>query len=375
MSYNHNTMGRKRKHNKNYPMHLHLKGGWFYFVARLNGKYKWFPLKTQDEGVALQRWANVESAIRQEFQFDASQLEKESTMRIPFSLLVKRFLNPEEDSSKEENKPPRAASTQRNYERMSKSLIERFKDIRVDKIKRQDIIRYHDSLRKTPYEANRRIALLRLILKKAFDWGYLNVNPAAEIEKYKEKKHKLKLTEDMLFNKIYPVAKPMLRRAIMFAFHLVQHENEVKKLQMKDINFAKKTISFTRQKTREEIVINYSENVTLLSYLEHLKSTRRELSPYLICHKSRKGWVHYSHFRSMWTKALERAGYHPGEFKFKEIRHLSNTLMKDANISVDKRKAMTGHKTIQANEAYTHPTGTDTIEAGRALSVYRPEKF
>jgi hypothetical protein len=63
------------------------------------------------------------------------------------------------------------------------------------------------------------------------------------------------------------------------------------------------------------------------------------------------------------------------QFKFKEIRHLSNTLMKDADITVDKRKAMTGHKTNQANEIYTHPSGSDTIDASRALSSFRPDKF
>ena len=83
----------------------------------------------------------------------------------------------------------------------------------------------------------------------------------------------------------------------------------------------------------------------------------------------------YNHFRSMWLKALEEAGYESGTFKFKEIRHLANTLMKDANISVDKRRAMTGHKTIQANEVYTHVSGTDTIEAGQALSNYKPDSF
>ena len=62
-------MGRKRKHNKNYPQHLQKKKGWFYYVISMpspgnpkSKKIKWFPLETQDEATALKRWAEVESA-------------------------------------------------------------------------------------------------------------------------------------------------------------------------------------------------------------------------------------------------------------------------------------------------------------------------
>jgi len=46
----------------------------------------------------------------------------------------------------------------------------------------------------------------------------------------------------------------MLKRAIMFAFHLVQHENEVKKLQWKNFDFKRKTIRFVRDMTEADIV-------------------------------------------------------------------------------------------------------------------------
>jgi hypothetical protein len=59
----------------------------------------------------------------------------------------------------------------------------------------------------------------------------------------------------------------------------------------------------------------------------------------------------------------------------KKIRHLANTKLKDSGITADKRKAMTGHKTVQANEVYTHPTGSDTIDSSRALGRFCPEKF
>ncbi len=369
-------MGRHRKKNKNFPQHLQIKAGWYYYVIRLKGKYKWFPLKTQDLGDALKRWSEIETSLKQDLEFDLLKLERDSKVRISFSALVKRFF---EDvysvDINRKNKEQKLHSTVRNYKRMALQLIDHFKEIPVHKVSRQDIIRYHDSLRETPYEANRRIVLLHIIFQKALDWGYLSVNPASRIKKFKERKHILKLTEEILFKDIYPVAQPMLKRAIMLAFHLCQHENEVKRLQWKDFDFSKQTVKFIRKKTGEEICINYSSNPALISFLEYLRTSRRELSTHIICRSSKKGWITYQHFRSMWYKALEKAKYEKGAFKFKEIRHLANTLLKDADIPADKRKAMTGHKTIQANEVYTHPSGTDTIDSSRALSTYRPDTF
>jgi integrase len=214
-----------------------------------------------------------------------------------------------------------------------------------------------------------------VLFQKALDWGYLTVNQADSIKKFKEKKHKLRLTASILFKEIYPKATPSLKKAIMLAFHLVQHENEIKNLQWKHFDLEKHVVTFTRRKTDEDIVINYSQNAVLVAFLKLLKASRRDLSPYLISRHSKRGWVPYDHFRSMWLAALDKAGYKSGEFMFKEMRHLANTLMKDANITADKRMAMTGHKTILANEVYTHASGTDTIEAGKALSRYKPDEY
>lgn len=370
MMYN-PVVGRKRKHNKNYPQHLREKKGWFYYVVQVKGKTKWFPLQTRDLNEALKRWAEVEASLKAE-PFDTKKIEQDDN-RISLSVLVERFMT--------EVAVHLAEKTRAGYKRMGETVKERFgEQTAVDKITRQEIIRWHDELRGKPFEANRRIAFLRVVFQKAVDWGFLSVNPCDKIKKFQEKRHKLTLSEEILFKKIYPVAEPMLKRAIMLAFHLVQHENEVKSLQWKDFDLAKSVVSFTRRKTDEDIVIDYSSNPTLVAFMEHVRANRRELSPYIVCHKAPLGWVPYSHFRSLWKNALDKAGYIDKEtgvpqYKFKEIRHLANTEMKDSGITADKRKAMTGHKTVQANEVYTHPSGSDTVDSSRALGRFRPDKF
>jgi integrase len=360
-------MGRRRKHHKNFPPHLQIKKGRFYYVVMLRGKPRWFPLKTSDEGEALKRWAEVESELNSSSKFDLSEIELETDTRITFSVLKKRYIA-EEITDK-------ADSTQGDDRRRADVLEAKFGKTWVHKMTRQEIIRYHDSLRAVPYEANRRLSLLHHMLRKAKDWGYLTVNPADGIERFKEKRHKLKLTVDVLFNKIYPVADEMLKRAIMLGFHLVQHEMEVKRLEWSNFDLEARTVAFTRQKADADIPINFSEDTMLVRYMEHLKAHRKDLSPYLIYYHTKVGFRSYASFRSMWERALVNAKYEKGSFQFKEIRHLANTTMKDEGITADKRKGMTGHKTAAANEIYTHPTAKDTLDASRALGDYGPSEF
>lgn len=372
MIYNQPQMGRPKKNNKHLPRHLHLKDGWYYYVIRLNGKDKWYALKTQNENEALQRWVTLETSVGQLKSFNPEKVFScNATFKEAASLYEKDIT------------PQKAARTIRNEKRMLRCLNKEFGDKKLAAFQADDITGWYDELKvNTPYEANRRLSLLRQVLKHAnkayrkeglkLDIPYL----FSMIEKAREKRFKLRLTIDILFLQIYPVAEHMLKRAIMLAFHFTQHENEIKKLKWTDFNLTEKKVKFIRQKTDEEIVINYSENLTLTAFLIYVQSSRRELSPYVICRPCHtKGWKPFDSFRYMWHRALKEAGYEKGQFKFKEIRHLSNTIMKEKNVTVEKRMAMTGHKHIATNEIYTHPTGNETIEAGRALSDFGPRAF
>ena len=360
-------VGRKRKNHKKLPPHLREKSGRYYYVININGRTKWFNLKTSDESEALRRWAELEIAIKEDLEFSASELVKEGKDMILLSSLAERYINKITSF--------KSLKQQGNEQRMKELIVEHFGKIMVNKITRQDIMRWHDSMRNKPYEANRRLALLRHMLQKALDWGYLNVNPAYNIKKHKEKRHKLKLTTDILFKEIYPVSDPMLKGTVMFTFNLVQHEYEIKNLKWNNINHDKKVISFIRHKTDVDIVIDYSENNTLSAYIDHLKAKRKDFSPYIIYRHTKEGYKPYASFASMWERALEKAGCEKIEYKFKEIRHLANTCMKEQGIIADKRISLTGHKSIVTNEIYTHPTGKDSRDGSKALGNYSPEKF
>jgi len=100
--------------------------------------------------------------------------------------------------------------------------------------------------------------------------------------------------------------------------------------------------------------------------MDYLKAKRKQLSPYIICHASRRGWQPYASFKTMWYRALKKAGlfdieetetgegkktrkYHY-HYMFKEIRHLSNAVQKRHGVVAEVRMEQAGHKTKAANE-------------------------
>jgi integrase len=257
---------------------------------------------------------------------------------------------------------------------------------------RQEVKKWHHSLKRIPYEANRRLALLRHMFSIAYDeFGWIAQNYMDHLKLYKEKKITLKLTEDILFKEIYTNAEEMLKRAIMLAWHFTQHENEVKKLRWSNFDFERKITRSIRQKTDTPLEWHFGNNNTFCAYVEYLKANRKELSPYIICHASRKGWQPYASFKTMWHRALKKAGlfdilymeigegkkkkkYHY-HYMFKEIRHLSNTVQKRHGVAAEVRMAQAGHRTKAANEKYDHTHGELTAQFAAVLSLYGPTKF
>ena len=99
----------------------------------------------------------------------------------------------------EHARPHKKPGSIRDVERMWKKVIlPKLGHRRVDEVKRQDVIRIHNSLRKTPYQANRVLALLSKAFNLAELWELRdqNTNPTDHIRRYKETKRERLISED-----------------------------------------------------------------------------------------------------------------------------------------------------------------------------------
>ncbi len=80
--------------------------------------------------------------------------------------------------------------------RLDKHLLPKLGRRRAAEITHRDIDDIHRSLKESPYEANRTIALLSKMFSLAVKWGWMDKNPATGIEKYTEDRRERCMTGD-----------------------------------------------------------------------------------------------------------------------------------------------------------------------------------
>src|SRR5205823_6395971 len=71
---------------------------------------------------------------------------------------------------------------------LDKIILPRLGKLKVSAVGRRDIELLHNSLKATPYRANRVLALLSTMFRMAMDWQWRSDNPTHGLERYQEDK-------------------------------------------------------------------------------------------------------------------------------------------------------------------------------------------
>lgn len=113
---------------------------------------------------------------------------------LPVSKLCQRYM---EEHAKQHKKARSAAEDQRLIDNR---IIPAMGSLKVEQITRADILKLQNEMRKTPYEANRALALLSKMFNLAEAWEIraLDTNPCRHIKKNKEQKRERFLSADEL---------------------------------------------------------------------------------------------------------------------------------------------------------------------------------
>jgi integrase len=91
----------------------------------------------------------------------------------------------------------KAKNTQNSQDKQLDRLARAFGKMRPGDIRPAHIAKYHDLVgKKAPYQANRELALITHVLKYAVRWGYIDDNPAREIQRHPESPRDRHITDD-----------------------------------------------------------------------------------------------------------------------------------------------------------------------------------
>lgn len=288
---------------------------------------------------------------------------------IPFSKLIARYL--------EEVSPGKRSykSDQTN----SKYPLKYFGDRRIDTLAPKDIYQYQEwrkdqiSFRKgravTGATTNREVALIRHALKKAARWGYIDRNPAKDIEGLKEAKRERYVT-DQEFEDIKQVARSVpeakhLSDIMDTLYYTAQRSGRIFALKWSQIDLKERKIIFDAgpdtKKVPDEIWINQSL-FELLSRLKGERSLQKIVGPYVF---QKRDGTRYKSVKTTWNKCCAKAGVQDAHIH--DIRHKAITDMAKRGYSLQEIAKAAGHSQISTTMRYTHLRAEDTKEALESL--------
>jgi len=294
----------------------------------------------------------------------------------------------------------------RGYERpLRLHILPYFKDKKLQKIKSRTIETWLDelSMKKkgtgeliSPTTVNRCLTCLKIMLKEAVRLDYLLKSPADGIKQFRESpKKKTILTMDevrALFqdDRIKEVWGGDLKHytANLLAATSGMRLGEVQALQIQNVHLEYVSVNYSwdyKYGLKEPKLRSYRDipvPTKTKKYLSELNrsSPYKESNDFVFWGVDRKTPIWGKHVLKVLYDAFEKIGISPDQRKDRNVtfhswRHLYNTLMR-GKIPDAKLRTLTGHRTSQMTENYTHfriEDFTDVLQIQERLFCSREE--
>lgn len=271
-------MPKKRATNKHLPKRVYLRSGTYYYVDALG---KWNNLGR-----------NHSKAMALHATFD----------RADGAIHTLRDLS---DRYMAEISPLKAESTYRSDRLRNKELLKRYGHIPVQEITPRMIYQVMDKRSEQDREvsANRELALLSHMFKKAIRWGAADVNPCLGIERFKETPRERYITDDEYLAFREFVGNPI---AAYMDLKLLTGLRQGDMLAMRRADIDDEGIHVTVQKTGRRMIIEWTP--LLHAAVDAMLATHPKLviSMFVIC--TRQGTRYTADgFRAIWQRKMKSA--------------------------------------------------------------------
>ena len=276
-------MGRRRKTNSYLPERMYERSGTFYFVDQ---KGKWHNL-AKDLHLALAKYAQLTDTKR--------------ACRTIGDLITRYLL---------EVSPKKAVETYKTEVRQQKVLRAAFGEMLIEDLTPRAIYQFMDARAETSeIRANRELAMLSAMYRKAVRWGYAEMNPCLGIERFQEQPRDRYVTDNeyKAFQQFLVREKNWLILRYM-DFKVLTGLRQTTILTLMRGALRDEGIYFHASKNKEERIIEWTPLLrqATKAVLELQSESRRVQSMHLFA--TRKGTPYTPDgFRSIWQRAMAKA--------------------------------------------------------------------
>jgi integrase len=281
--------------------------------------------------------------------------------------LAQRFLE-------EHVEPKTKATTQRQYkEAIARFIIPDLGKRLVRDLEPDDVAKLHHSLRATPYQANRVLAVMSKMLKMAELWGYRPQasNPCYYIQKFKEHSRERFLTTAEL-KRLADVLTIMetTKEQSLFALAAIRllmftgaRLNEILQLRWEEVDLESGVLRLKDSKTGAKAVFLNKPAVEVLEALPKILD-----NPHVIV--GDKEGAYLVNLEKPWDAIRERAKI--VGVRIHDLRHTFASYAVQGGMSLEMIGALLGHSQASTTKRYAHLAAnqhrTNSEVVGKALS-------
>ena len=194
--------------------------------------------------------------------------------------------------------------------------------------------------------SNRYLAALKVIFKKAAEWGYLVVNPADLVKMMPEQQKKPNPYLDDELEQLLSCLQPRHRQIAEVYLQTGMRRGELMKLMWKDVDFGSRLITVRDPKNNSDRVIPMSELVReILWDMRHRDGE---------AHSSLVVLGSLANIRQVLTRAMERAGIAEDrrDRPLHRLRDTFGTKLAEKGVPADRIQKLMGHRDIAMTLRY-----------------------
>jgi integrase len=293
---------------------------------------------------------------------DPVQERKEVRHAPALTDLVERYLS----EHAEVRKKPRSVAEDKRL--LDKHILPALGKRKLAEIGRAEVTRLHHSLRATPYQANRTLALVSKLFNLAERWGLRpdGSNPCRHVERFKEGKRERFLSGEELgrLGKVlaeaerFAVELPGAIGAIRLLLFTGCRLSEVLDLRWQEVDLERACLRLPDSKTGAKVIYLNGPALGVLAGLE-----RVEGNPYVILGK-RKG-ERLNDLEAPWRRLRAAAGL--PDVRLHDLRHSFASVGAGARLGLVLIGKLLGHTQAQTTARYSHLAADPMLQASEII--------
>ena len=267
------------------------------------------------------------------------------------------------------------ASSLRNDTRMiEKQLRPKFGRLKVQDVTRKQVRAYHEALAETPYEANRRLALLSKLFSFAADeleWIASGDHPVKGIQKFNEVARRRYLSQTEMARLGQALAKAeagdLSRSVTVHAVAMLRlltltgaRHSEILKLRWSEVDLERGRLELEDSKTGRKTIQLPPAARKILSELPHLDD-----NPHVIV--GAKPGRHLVNIKDSWAAIRRDAGL--DDVRIHDLRHTFASHGARSGMSLPVIGALLGHTSSQTTQRYAHLSDDPLRAAADSIGI------